>query len=157
MWAVPTLSRTLEFNMRRTAPRARESPQEHGQDFGRRPYSSPRPPEDSLQGRRALVPAPEAHAAARRPRPQFGKLKHPNREPGPIPGGWAGPTMPAGDEIPQGEFKGIPGPFDGSHIGTYQKHCSRLSIQIWRSRRNMCDFVFLTDESEVTYHSVAER
>ena len=47
-----------------------------------------------------------AHADARKPcaqpRTQFGNPKHPNREPGPIPGGWAGPTSPPSDETPAG-------------------------------------------------------
>ena len=47
-----------------------------------------------------------AHADARKPcaqpRTQFGNPKHPSREPGPIPGGWAGPTSPPSDETPAG-------------------------------------------------------
>ena len=44
--AVPTLSQH-EFDMQRKAPK--ESPQEHGQDFGRRPRHSRRPPKGSPQ------------------------------------------------------------------------------------------------------------
>jgi len=63
-------------------------------------------PHRSVGGVRALIPAPKAHADARgpcmRPRTRFGNTKHPYREPRPIPGGWAGPTIPPSDQIPTG-------------------------------------------------------
>ena len=139
---VYTPSRALsqqEFNMQRTA--TRESPKEHGQDVGRRPQHSRRPPEGSLQGKRALIPAPKAHADARRPcvlpRTQFGNPKHSDREPGPIPGGWASLTIPPSDEIPAGEFNGIPGQMNVQlgylymglkQISDYSKHGRYMGI-----------------------------
>ena len=35
-------------------------------------------------------------------RTQFGNPRYPDRESGPIPGGWAGPTNPLGDRLPAG-------------------------------------------------------
>ena len=46
----------------------------------------------------ALVPAPRADANVRRqclqPRTQLGNPNHPDREQGPVPGGWPNPTFP---------------------------------------------------------------
>ena len=73
-----------------------------GRDFGRRP----RQPAGNVLATRASVPAPKTSADARRPRresrTQFGNPRNPDRESGPIPGGWAGPTNPLGDRLPAG-------------------------------------------------------
>ena len=57
--------------------------------------------------------SPEAMRAAKDPvwRPQ-----HPNREPGLIPGGWAGPTNLPSDETPAGRVLRHPEPF-GAFLG----------------------------------------
>ena len=51
-----------------------------------------------------------AFAGARRPcvlpSTQFGNLKHPDQEPRPIPGGWAGPTFHRVTKSRQGELVG---------------------------------------------------
>ena len=54
---------------------------------GRGPASGRQVPEEDI------VPAPKAYADGRRPcvRPRI-QPEHPDREPRPIPGGWAGPT-----------------------------------------------------------------
>ena len=75
-----------------------------GRDYGRRP----RQPAGNVQATRASVPAPKTSADARRPRresrTQFGNPRYPDRESGPIPGGWAGPTNPLGDRLPAGQL-----------------------------------------------------
>ena len=79
------------------------SPIGHGPDIGRRPISR-----TEVQKGRTLIPAPrppqtpEGHASSTRT--QSGNPTHPDREQGPIPGGWAGPTNPLGDEIPAGRL-----------------------------------------------------
>ena len=40
------------------------------------------------------------------PSTQFGNLKHPDQEPRPIPGGWAGPTFHRVTKSRQGELVG---------------------------------------------------
>ena len=40
--------------------------------------------------------------ATQRSRTQTGNPRNPDRESGPIPGGWAGPTNPLGDRLPAG-------------------------------------------------------
>ena len=77
-----------------------------GRDFGRRP----RQPAGNVLATRALVPAPKTSADARRPRrcqgPSLVTQDTPtDRESGPIPGGWAGPTNPLGDRLPAGRVK----------------------------------------------------
>ena len=109
--AVPTLSQH-EFDMQRTAPR--ESPQEHGQDFGRRPQHSCRPPEGSLQEGRGLkflhprpTQTPEGHACSQGP--SLVTQSTPIGSQGPFQAGGQAPPFHRVTKSRQGESKGIPG------------------------------------------------
>jgi len=100
------MARRRELKVRYAAPRKpKVHPQTEntpGSPQGVTPRTRPglRPP---CLKKRSSVPAPKAYADARRPcvqpRTQFGNPKHPDREPGPIPGGWAGHTIPPSDEL----------------------------------------------------------
>ena len=99
----------MQVGPHRGAPR--ESPQGHGQDFGRRPQAA-WTVHCTTCCPRTLVPAPKAHADARRPcvqpRTQFGNSSIPIGSPGPFQAGGQAPPFHRVTEPRQGEFTAIP-------------------------------------------------